>query len=396
MHSRGVGSDNAFSEEDVYKHKDLSLIKVDALPKDAAQFRSWKNAFVTRVCAIDRTGADTLLRWLLPAFETAGDVNLSNPQGLPRFDAHLASLLADPKHLRNKLGLQLQGYIEGCQLQYTAPRGRVLLNMVARRFFLDQRRGANLTEQALLELQLDTFSYQSLLAFANRVEYILNSIPPEHQPSEQTKFTWLFGRLKKCRLLQRHVDRIKDAREGSRVRTWDWLFSKLKRLRNKRKRKGETVPRVARWPIPNMAILNLLRPESQRPRLQVLEKVIPQAKAQGKARKEGKGKEMTVVPKVLQTNRHLPQSMLSPRLQRIIRLQRRKLLASSTQRVRAIGPTARLHISVPAKPSPVTQVPLPRLLLLPLSRQCCLPLPAATPLATTASQLRRVGLVVTS
>ena len=229
-HSRGVGSDNVFSEEDVYKHKDLSLIKVDALPKDAAQFRSWKNAFVTRVCAIDRTGADTLLRWLLPAFETAGDANLSDPQGLPRFDAHLASLLADPKHLHNELGLQLQGYIEGCQLQYTAPRGRVLLNMVARRFFLDQRRGANLTEQALLELQLDTFSYQSLLAFANRVEYILNSIPPEHQPSEQTKFTWLFGRLKKCRLLQRHVDRIKDAREGSRVRTWDWLFSKLKEL----------------------------------------------------------------------------------------------------------------------------------------------------------------------
>ena len=72
-----------------------------------------QNAFVTRVCAIDRTGADTLLRWLLPAFETAGDANLSDPQGLPRFDAHLASLLADPKHLRNELGLQLQGYIEG-------------------------------------------------------------------------------------------------------------------------------------------------------------------------------------------------------------------------------------------------------------------------------------------
>ena len=79
-HSRGVGSDNVFSEEDVYKRKDLSLIKVDALPKDAAQFRSWKNAFVTRVCAIDRTGADTLLRWLLPAFETAGDANL--PDGI--------------------------------------------------------------------------------------------------------------------------------------------------------------------------------------------------------------------------------------------------------------------------------------------------------------------------
>ena len=230
FNSRGVGSVSLFSEEGVYKHKDLSLVKIDTLPRDAAQFRSWKNAFVTKVCAIDRTGSDTLLKWLLPAFETSQDVDLSDPQGLPRFDAHLASLLADPKHLNNELGMQLQGYIEGCQLQYTAPRGRVLLQMVARRFFLDQRRGANLTEQALLELQLDTFTYQSLLAFANRVEYILNSIPVDHQPSEQTKFTWLFSRLKKCRLLQRHIDRIKDAHEGSRVRTWDWLFSKLKDL----------------------------------------------------------------------------------------------------------------------------------------------------------------------
>ena len=99
--------------------------------------------------------------------------------------------------MNNELGMQLQAYIEGCQMQYTAPRGRVLLYMVSQRFFLDQRRGANLTEQALLELQLDTFTYQSFLAFANRAEYILNSIPFEHQPSEQTKFTWLFSRLKK-------------------------------------------------------------------------------------------------------------------------------------------------------------------------------------------------------
>ena len=57
--------------------------------------------------------------------------------------------------------MQFQAYIEGSQLNYTAPRGRILLQMVARRFFLDQRRGANLTEQALLELQIDTFSYHS-------------------------------------------------------------------------------------------------------------------------------------------------------------------------------------------------------------------------------------------
>ena len=87
----GAGSGRILSENEVYKHKDLSLALIDALPRDAAQFRSWKNAFVTKVCAIDRTGSDTLLRWLLPAFETQGTVALDDPQGLPRFDAHLAS-----------------------------------------------------------------------------------------------------------------------------------------------------------------------------------------------------------------------------------------------------------------------------------------------------------------
>ena len=88
------------------------------------------------------------------------------PDCCPRLDAHIASVLADSRHMTSE-------YIEGSQLNYTAPRGRVLLQMVARRFFLDQRRGANLTEQALLELQIDTFSYQSLLTFADRAEYIL-------------------------------------------------------------------------------------------------------------------------------------------------------------------------------------------------------------------------------
>ena len=50
----------------------------------------------------------------MPAFKTQGTVALDDPEGLPRFDAHLASLLADPKHLNNELGMQLQAYIEGC------------------------------------------------------------------------------------------------------------------------------------------------------------------------------------------------------------------------------------------------------------------------------------------
>ena len=415
-HSRGVGSNNLLSEEDVYKHKDLSLIKVDALPKDAAQFRSWKNAFVTRVCAIDRTGADTLLRWLLPAFETAGDVNLSNPQGLPRFDAHLASLLADPKHLHNELGLQLQGYIEGCQLQYTDPRGRVLLNMVARRFFLDQRRGANLTEQALLELQLDTFSYQSLLAFANRVEYILNSIPPEHQPSEQTKFTWLFGRLKKCRLLQRHIDRIKDAREGSRVRTWAWLFCKLKELiaelredanetaikdslnppqkqnqpdvsrKTKEQKEKERRNRAQGGAVadPQHGDTQPAAPAKPKGKTPGASKGDSPGKGPGKGKKGGKGKGGDGGTKGAPNKPPPPPKHTQPEVPK------------DNQAAKEKAPCLFYPKGTCNKPNcPFAHVG-PRPLLLPPSQPRCLLLSMVTPLATTASQPRRVGLVVPS
>jgi hypothetical protein len=103
-----------------------------------------------------------------------------------------------------------------------------MLQLIARRFQLDLNRGANLTQQSLLELTLDSYTAEALAKFIERIELVLNSIPLSHQPSEMTKFTWLFSRLKHCRTMQRFIDRIKDARDGSHVRTWDWLYGKLK------------------------------------------------------------------------------------------------------------------------------------------------------------------------
>lgn len=59
----------------------------------------------------------------------------------------------------------------------------------------------------------------------------LNSIPAEHQPSGRTKFTWLFQRLKKCKSIARHIDKIRDSSENSHRRTFNWLFDKLKAIR---------------------------------------------------------------------------------------------------------------------------------------------------------------------
>ena len=99
--------------------------------------------------------------------------------------------------MRGELGLQFQAYAGREQMRGRAPLGRVLLNMVARRFFLDLNRGANLTQQSLLELDIISYTYEGLRTFVDRIEFVLNAIPPHLQPSEQTRYTWLYSRLKR-------------------------------------------------------------------------------------------------------------------------------------------------------------------------------------------------------
>ena len=227
LHSIGVGSAVLSSEESVCRYKALQSVKVESLPQDAAAFRSWKNGLVTKLCSIDITGSDIVLGWVLEALDPNADLNASECMFLPRLDAYLAAVLTEPKHLRGDLGVQFQSYVEQCQQNRVSPKGRYMLQLIARRFQLDLNRGANLTQQSLLEMTLDSHTPDALSKFIERIELVLNSIPQSHQPSELTKFTWLFSRLRHCRAMQRFIDRIKDAREGSHVRTWDWLYGKL-------------------------------------------------------------------------------------------------------------------------------------------------------------------------
>ena len=124
--------------------------------------------------------------------------------------------------------MRFQTYAERCQAERRPLKGRVLLYMLAQHFRLDLNRGSNLTQQALLDLQLEGYAPRDLEKFVQRIEYVLNGIPQSHQPSETTRFTWLYARVKKCRLLQRHIDRIRDSKESSHCRSWDWLMRKIK------------------------------------------------------------------------------------------------------------------------------------------------------------------------
>ena len=108
-HSIGIGLEvTTMVEKDAHRSKDLSYVKIEALPSSAAEFRSWCNTLVTRVSAIDQTGKDVILAWLMEGF----DAHLTDSGILPRLDAHLGSLFMDPRHLKGELGIHFQTYAQ--------------------------------------------------------------------------------------------------------------------------------------------------------------------------------------------------------------------------------------------------------------------------------------------
>ena len=218
-------------ENDVYRGKDLAHITIPTLPKDASAFRGWRNSLIAKLSSIDRTGLGVIMRWAQTAFLPSSEVLLQHLEtfsdGLPRLDAWLAGQLSEPKHMSGNIGMRFQGYLERAQLNLAPLKGRRMLHEVSRSFSLDRMRGSNLTQQALLELPLDAFSQADLRQFYDRVEFILNSIQPEHQPSEQTKYIFLYERLKRCNGMRRHIDRIKDSDANSRKRSFHWLWCRF-------------------------------------------------------------------------------------------------------------------------------------------------------------------------
>ena len=126
--------------------------------------------------------------------------------------------------------MKFQTDAESCQANRRAPRGRSFLFTIAQHFRLDLNRGSNLTQQALLDLQPEGYAARDIKDFVEKIEYVLNGIRPAHQPCEVTNFTWLHSRVKCCKLLQRHIDRIRDSRETSHVRSWEWLMGKIKTM----------------------------------------------------------------------------------------------------------------------------------------------------------------------
>ena len=115
--SVGIGSGLLqWNEKEIYRSKDLSLIKLDQLP-------TWRNSMLAKVASIDQMGSDVVLGWLLESFNGGKELgDFSNSGILPRLDTHLGALMMDPKHLKGELGMRFQTYAESCQNAGRAPR----------------------------------------------------------------------------------------------------------------------------------------------------------------------------------------------------------------------------------------------------------------------------------
>ena len=131
------------SPEDYLRWKDVSIVKMPALPDSAGSFRSWRNAFLPMLMALDSSPENFLYVWLLSAFNARStqetQVLKQDSEGFPRFDRILCSWLT--KDLRGHFVARIQSYVEECIATNTALRGRPLLNMVVREFDLDAALG---------------------------------------------------------------------------------------------------------------------------------------------------------------------------------------------------------------------------------------------------------------
>ena len=61
---------------------------------------------------------------------------------------------------------------------------------------------------SLLDLILEAYTHDALQKSIGQTELVLNAIPPSHEPSEKTKFTWLYSRLKSCRVIIHGMGRL--------------------------------------------------------------------------------------------------------------------------------------------------------------------------------------------
>ena len=174
------------TEREIVDSRTLQHAKLDPIPSTAADFRSWKNSLILLLGRMDISNSDYLMTWISHAFKVdSAEFCSRSSERVPRLDRWLASELLKGLKGVPDLQFKVQGYVERCTRNGTAPRGRAVLQMASRHFDLDRVRGSLITSQSIFQVELNGYSTSDLQDFSSQVMKVLNSIPYEQWPDQR-------------------------------------------------------------------------------------------------------------------------------------------------------------------------------------------------------------------
>lgn len=232
--SADPAEDQGTLEDTCIRWKDVAAVRMPALPDSAGALRSWKNAFLPALIALDKSDEGHLYQWLMTAFnaKSAADVEYLRHEsdGFPRFDCILCSWFSRDSCLKGYFGTRIQAHLEEMMANSISLRGRPLLNMIVREYDLDSALGSVVSAVELFQMPSPESDLSSLVSFRDKIQYVLGQLPVAERPSDQIMSKWLFEKLKKVRLLQLTIDRIKESPVGSNERSYEYLWSRLQRV----------------------------------------------------------------------------------------------------------------------------------------------------------------------
>ena len=156
-------------ERDMVDSRALQHAKLEVIPSNASEFRGWKNSIILLFGRLDISEEEVLTKWLAQSFQIGCEsIVQESSSPFPRLDRWLAAELIKGLKQLPELQFKVQGYIEGCTRDATAPRGRAILHMISRHFDLDRHRGALLTSQSVFQIELSGFTVKDLQDFRAR------------------------------------------------------------------------------------------------------------------------------------------------------------------------------------------------------------------------------------
>ena len=76
-------------------------------------------------------------------------------------------------------------------------------------------------------MKLQLFKLEDVAHFVNRVRYALAGLDPSENHDKELMFQWLWEKFKNWNAISSKTELIREAREGSKRRTWAYLWNTI-------------------------------------------------------------------------------------------------------------------------------------------------------------------------